>query len=211
MSETNQLPSPLVEIIEFSINRYLGMDPEALARMGRLSGKVIAVELRGLGITFYLAPHLSGVRVMPACDAAPDTVMSGTPGAFLRLGMTSNPVTVLFSGDVEISGDVELGQHFKKILDGMEIDWEEQLSRVVGDVLAHQIGNFSRNTRHWLADSSETLGRDIAEYLQEELRLLPQDFELNEFLASVDTLRSDTDRLEQRVERISRRLQEDGT
>lgn len=211
MSDTNQFPTLLLNVIEFSLNRYLGMDPDALERIGRLAGKVIAIELRGLGVSFYLIPHLSGVKVARLSDTGPDTLMSGTPGAFLRLGMTSNPVTVLFSGDVEISGDVELGQRFKKILDGMEIDWEEQISKAVGDVLAHQIGSFARDARQWVESSGTALGLDIEEYLHEELRLAPQDFEINEFLSGVDKVRSDTDRLEQRIGRLGRRLKEDSS
>ena len=110
---------------------------------------------------------------------------------------------------MEISGDVELGQRFKRILDGMEIDWEEHLSTLVGDVLAHQMGNLARTAAGWLKESAATLGADAAEYLQEETRLLPQDFEVDEFLAGVDTLVGDADRLEQRILRLNRQLQGD--
>lgn len=209
MSDSIPMPAALVTGLEYALNRYLALDPATVGRVARLTGKVIAVELRGLDMTFYLVPHLNGVKVATAFGGRPDTVLRGTPGAFARLGTTANPVGVLFSGDVEISGDAELGQRFKRILDGIQIDWEELLSTLVGDVLAHQLGNAARGTTTWLQNSAATLGRDIAEYLQEEISLLPREFEIEELLTGVDTLVGDTDRLEQRIRRLRRQLQGD--
>jgi len=206
MSDSIQIPAPMLAAIELSLNRYLAMDPDTMARMAILAGKVIAIHLRGLNTIFYLIPHLNGVGVSSTYSGQADTVLCGTPGAFMRLGASSRPASVLFSGDVEISGDVELGQAFKKILDTVEIDWEEQLSKVFGDVVAHGIGNVVRDTTRWLYGAAETLGMDLAEYLHEETHMLPQDFEIEAFLSDVDTLRSDTDRLEQRVVRLLHRL-----
>ncbi len=211
MSDSIRIPPAMLAAIEVAMNRYLAMDPNTMARIAKLAGKVVAIQLRGLNTAIYLAPHISGVGVLSSYSGQPDTVLRGTPGAFIRLGATSRPARVLFSGDVEISGDVELGQAFKKILDGMEIDWEEQLSKPLGDVVAHGIGNLIRDTGRWLHGSAESLGLDIAEYLHEETRLLPQDFEIEAFLSQVDTLRSDADRLEQRINRILQRLQGDAS
>jgi ubiquinone biosynthesis protein UbiJ len=209
MTDSIQLPAALLAGVEVILNRCLTLDADARARVADLSGKVIALELRGVDTVLFLAPHRGGVRVMSSHTGPADTTLRGTPGAFLRLGATARPAKVLFSGDVEISGDVELGRTFKRILDDMEIDWEEQLSLVTGDIVAHRIGNMVRDTARWLRNTAETLGLDLAEYLHEETRVLPQAFEIEGFLADVDTLRSDCDRLEQRLERLRRAQGED--
>lgn len=210
MSDSIQIPAPLLAAIELALNRYLAMDPDTLSRIATLSGRVIAIDLRGLNTVFYLIPHINGVAVHSYYAGEANTVLLGTPGAFMRLGATTRPARVLFSGDVEISGDVEVGQAFKKILDAMDIDWEEQLSKPLGDVVAHGIGNLVRDTARWLSGTAESLGMDVAEYLHEESELLPREFEIEEFLSRVDTLRGDADRLEQRIRRIHQRLQGDG-
>jgi len=103
---------------------------------------------------------------------------------------------------VTIEGDVETGQAFKAILDEMDIDWEEQLSRLTGDVMAHQLGNTARRAAGVLRDGRRTLERDIGEYLQEELRVLPTRIEAENFSADVSRLRMDTDRLAARIKRL---------
>lgn len=110
------------------------------------------------------------------------------------------------TGAVEISGDVELGRRFKELLDGIVIDWEEQLSRLTGDVIAHQIGRSVRAAHAFGTDTLHTLGRNFAEYQQEEARNLPAATEVAEFLAAVDVLRDDTARLEARIARLQARL-----
>ena len=47
-----------------------------------------------------------------------------------------------------------------------------------------------------------TLEKDLGEYLQEELRLLPVRIEIDAFLAAVDSLRDDSERLQARFDRL---------
>ena len=195
------LPSLVLSGLEITLNRYLALDPDVLLRLADLNGKLIAVELRGIGMTLTMAPHGGGIQILNDYRGQPDTVISGMPLSLARTGHGGDR-GALFAGEVEIRGDVALGQRFEAILREIDIDWEEQLSRLVGDVAAHQVGRLVRDTMAWGAKSADTLSRDVSEYLQEESRQLPQRDEVDAFLGAVDNLRDDVARLEARVHRL---------
>ena len=136
--------------------------------------------------------------------------MRGSPMALLRMNGRREGSSQLFSGEVSITGDTELAHRIAKILATFEIDWEEQLSRLTGDILAHQAGDLVRQAGAWGRDRFKTLTLNGGEYLQEESQLLPTRIEIEEFLTGVDTLRDDTERLQARIVRLSQSL-EDGT
>ena len=202
-----KLPQSLTQNLEAAINRYLRLDPEIGTRMQALSGRCIGLELRGLDLRLYVFPGRQGIHLLDRIDGEPDTVLRGTPLGMARLGLGGSSEKTLFSGDVEIHGDVETGQLFKSILDEMEIDWEEQLSHFTGDVIAHQLGNMARHSRKMFKQARTTLEQDIGEYLQEELRLLPARIETANFSTDVNMLRMSVDRLEARVRRLQAVLQ----
>lgn len=201
------LPTVVTAAIETAINQVLKLDPETVERIQTLQGKVIAIELRGLDTVMYILPQAGKLNVYSNFEGEADTVLRGSPVALARMGLAKNAGDVLFEGDVEITGDVELGQQFREIIDGLDIDWEEHLSHVTGDVVAHKLGSFARGALDWGRNTVETLGRDAAEYLQEESSDLPSRDEVEMFLTGIDDLRSDIDRLEARVQRFSTRLQ----
>jgi ubiquinone biosynthesis protein UbiJ len=198
----------VVAAIEASVNRYLALDPVTLQRLAALEGRVIAVELRGLDVQLFLLPGADGVQVLAHYEGEADARLKGTPMGLLRLGIGDDVPKVLFGGDVEVSGDTELGQLFKGILDQMEIDWEEHLSHLIGDIVAHQLARAVRAASHLGKDALKTLGLDASEYLQEESRLVVPRSELDNFANDVDGLRSDVDRLEARVRRLQEQLRE---
>lgn len=191
--------------LEKALNQCLRMDPETLARVTRLEGRVVALEIAGLAQTLYLLPTASGLRVQSVFEGEPDVTLRGAPFSLARLGLSEHP-TQVFGDGVEMSGDVQLGRKIQRILDGLKLDWEEQLSHVCGDVLAHQLGNGLRGLIDWGRQAGDTLGRDVAEYFQEESRDLVVRAELAPLLDAVDELRADLDRLTQRVQRLQARL-----
>lgn len=191
--------------VETALNRVLRLDPEAFEQLRDFDGKVIALEMRGTGLTLTLLPGAEGIQVMSASAIEPDTVISGTPLALLELGF-GDAHRVLFAGEVTISGDVETGQAFKRLLDRMEIDWEELLSRYSGDIIAHQLGELVRGVQQWGRQARRTLGNNLSEYLQHESRDLALREDVEMFGRDVDQLRDDSARLESRLALLQQHL-----
>lgn len=201
----NTLSTAIAAVMEAAINPVIALDPDTVERMKSLRGKVIAIEFQGLNICLHFIPGEQGLNVYGHFEGEADTVLRGTPVAMVKMGLAREAGDVLFAGDVEITGDVELGQQFRDIVDGLDIDWEEQLSHFTGDVIAHKLGNLVRGAVKWSKDTASTLSQDAAEYFQEESQDLTNPGEIEHFLKAVDTLRSDVDRLEARISRLKQR------
>ncbi len=193
--------SALAAALETALDLYLKQDPEALRRCGDMQGKVIALDINGLGLALYFIPGPDGIQVLSHYEGAADTRLRGSPLGLARMSLGSRDDT-LFEGTVEIQGDTETGQQLQDILASTEWDWEEQLSRVTGDIVAHQIGTLARRARDFLGATRTTLEHDVSEYLQEESLLLPCRAEAERFFAEVDCQRADVDRLSARVQRL---------
>jgi ubiquinone biosynthesis protein UbiJ len=109
---------------------------------------------------------------------------------------------LFFAGEVEIRGDTRLGRQFKSLLADMEIDWEEQLSRLVGDIASHRIAGLFNDLRKWSKTAADNFADDLGEYLQEESRDVVSGAEMGMFYQQVDKLRDDTERLIARIHRL---------
>ena len=194
-------PAVTAASLETALNLVLRLDPEILPRLGTLSGHVIAIEPSGMAMTFYLLPKPGGIQVMDRCETEPSVRIRATPAALFRQWRGRRAR----GGEIVIEGDVGVGREFQAILARLDIDWEEQLSRVVGDVVARRLGGLWDGLRAWSGRTGDILLRDGGEYLQQELRVLPPRQAIEQFLNAVDLLREDADRLAARVERLRRR------
>jgi ubiquinone biosynthesis protein UbiJ len=198
--------SAAITAFEQLLNQAIRMDPEALARLAPMHGRVIKFELMGLGLCLFLIPEPCGIQVYQGCEGQPDCVLRGTPLDLARMRSSRASAEQLFSGAVEISGDSGLAQQFAEVISTLDIDWEEQLSHLTGDVLAHEIGGFARGLFNWGDKLRKTAGLNLQEYLQEELRLLPTRYEVEPLLAEIDRLRDDAERLAARIDRLHKQL-----
>jgi ubiquinone biosynthesis protein UbiJ len=197
--------STLAATLESALNAYLKQVPDLERRTATLQGKAIALTITGTKLTLYFLPGADGVQVLSHYEGDVDTHLDGSPLGFARLALNRRE-DALFQGAVGIEGDTDIGQQFQDLLTAADWDWEEQLSRITGDVIAHQVGKLGRQAKRFLDDSRETLAEDCSEYLQEETRLLPTRLEVEYFLSDVDAIRDDVSRLEARVQRLSRRV-----
>lgn len=192
----------LKPLVEGGVNRALRTDPDMAARLAPLAGRVCRIELTDLGITFDAAPDATGLRLGPAGSQPPDVTLRGSLLAIARLATGNGRLPA--SARVEIAGDAELAHVFSRALREFDPDWEEELSRYVGDVAAHLIGKTLRTARAWADDAHTRVRADVSEYLREEARLLPDRTAVTAFIAEVDRLRADADRLAARVDSLLR-------
>ena len=205
MSLGAELAASATEFLEQSINAALQLDPEGSATLGRFSGKVIAIELQGSPLRFYCLPAAGSLQILTHYHGEPDTTLSGRPLSLLRL-VAGDSRRVLFEGEVKIIGDVELGQQFKRALDGFHIDWEEHLSRFTGDVVAHKAGHLLREIGTWWSNTRDRVAANGAEYLQQEVWVLPTRAEAEQFYQGVEALRDDVARLAVKLQDLQSKL-----
>lgn len=196
-----------IDLLEKAVNSYLLLDPEIVEKFSALKDSVIAIELLGLNRTFYLLPRQekSGETVVGILDhfeGNADTTLSGTPLALLKMGLASDATSLMLKGEVEIRGDIRLGKAFKKIMADMDIDWEDHLASLIGDIPAHQALRLSHKLSSWTRQTRDSLMADLSEYLQEESRDVVSGVELEMFYESVDLLRDDMNRLRARLEAL---------
>jgi ubiquinone biosynthesis accessory factor UbiJ len=184
--------------LESLLNRNLAASSAARALCQRLDAKVLALHVDGVPLSVYFKSHGESMTLHTEHQGTPDATLSGSPLSLLRLAGPA-PEAALRGGSVHIEGDAEVAQTFSELLKAAQPDLEEELSRVVGDVAAHQIGNVARSALRFARRAQDTLMQNVAEYLQEEGRDVPNRTEAEEFLQGVDKLRDDVERLEARL------------
>ena len=204
MSGDQPLSAPLYKPLETLLNRGISSSREASRLSRSLAGRRLRIELRGLPLALEIAATEDGLALSEGSQQTPDCVISGLPLSLARLGLTGD-ADIFRQGSVSISGDPVLAQDFQRLLDLARPDWEEELSRQVGDVAAHQIGNAARGLARWGQQAADTLSRDTGEFLKEESRDLPTRFEVDEFLDQVDDVSAAVDRAEARLRRMETR------
>lgn len=195
-------------ILEDGCNRLLRMDRDTLESLGDLDGRVFCLRVNREGKgeegpAMYFFPSEGGFQVRPEFDGEIDVTITGNPPSFLKLVLGEYAPTLTGSGQMQITGDLELGQRFQKILKNIDIDWEEQLSVYVGDVVAHRTGHAARELRNWVRHAMNTVRQDFAEVTTEELRVAAHPAAVQDFMERVDRLRADVERLEKRFQNIT--------
>lgn len=194
----------LTGILDRLTRLLLNLDPDGREKLADLKGRIFCLEVTAPQITLYLIPTGHGLELANECDGEPDVTLTGPLSAFIRLARPDSRGNPSTDSQISMQGDAEAGQALGKILVQLDIDWEEGLSRLVGDTPARKMGNILRDLNDWTAESADLSRTHAAEYLQEEKRLLPTNLACERFCNDVNDLRADVDRVEQRILRLSK-------
>lgn len=103
---------------------------------------------------------------------------------------------------VRIEGDTELAKTLAKVLQGIQWDYEEDLSKVVGDISANKVSSFAKNTAREAKQQAINFAEMATEYWQEENPLIAKKRHVQDFVQKVDVLRDDAERLEKRIAKL---------
>lgn len=104
----------------------------------------------------------------------------------------------------QVEGDTAFASAISQVAANLAWDVEEDLSRVVGDIAAHRLAAAGRAAAAWPRQAAQSVASNAAEYLTEEAQLLVTPLQAADFVREVDDLRDAVERLDKRVERLSR-------
>lgn len=190
---------------ETILNRYLSLDPESKENLRRLSGKVVRIELGLLTYYWLFKPDL--IYLNKDYNGPVDLILRGSTFDFLRMAFIKKDEAYT-SIPLQVVGDIEFGKQFREFFLNLEIDYEEQLSKIVGDTLAYPMVQALKTIKLWARQNIESFGQNLTNYVQTEMNWLITDEELQLFFSDVDDLRDDCARLEARLEILQKGWEE---
>lgn len=175
------------------LNRMLTEDAVLPQRLLPFVGQCVALEMGARFCWQIVEPGRLISTKQPA-----DAVLSVSLAA-LPLLLADR---MAFNRSVRIAGDEKLGMAFAQIISQLRWDTEEELSHLVGDVMAHRLMRICPPLIVWPWQGLNAFLHTLAEYYQHESGDIVGRTELTAFYQKVDRLRADTDRLEKRVARL---------
>jgi ubiquinone biosynthesis protein UbiJ len=186
----------LTASIETIINTALQYDPASRKKIAALHD-ILAIETTIPALCFYIRGQEEGVRVFSYCEAPVCTHLKGSPLALLMLLQQPNNLS---NSGVSLTGNTHLLQQWQRILHTLEIDWEEAISQVLGDIAGSLSATGIRRSTSYAKEQIKEHGRLITEYLSEELKVTPSKAEANALFDQIDQLNLRLDRISAHIQ-----------
>ena len=207
----------------FAVNHLLSHNPEAAALLGAHAGKCLRFRapplpdlLARIGADGRLLTIDDVHAVADAPTAAPSKLPNDSPNE-PDLQIEFNPLSLPWLAatdpalraralrDMRIAGNLELAALIQQLAGSLRWDAEEDLSRVVGDVLAHRIAGAGRTLLASSQDNALRAAQSLSEYWLYEQPLLSSRAALQAFTQSLQQVQTRTSLLEQRLRRLEER------
>lgn len=196
-----ELPLPATLLLQQGIDLLLRLDPSTRDALVRLEGRVIRFEVTSPDVELTLSITDQSIVILRHFDGEVDVELSGPLDALLSLRDGNE---ALFKGRVKLNGDLGVAQTLAEVVAGIDVDAEEWLSRVTGDLVAHRMGNAARDFTSWLDRTASGFRDNVSDYLQDEAQVVAEASEVEAFSEDVARLRSDVDRLAARISLIEK-------
>ena len=198
-----ELPTSLIAALEHGINQRIQGDLDLKQACHSLQGKRIGVHVEGFecGLTFIF--HTDQLELLGDYQDEVDASVSALPLSLIHL---LSRRTGLEISDAEVSGDRRLFEAFLEMLPLFNLDWEAHLSRLIGGVFAHQLGNRMRRFQQEKRRGQQSMRDNIRDYLQEEVGLIPSSAEYQGWVTDRTCLDDRLAELEKRINHLAARI-----
>ncbi len=183
---------------ELILNAVLRQDPESRDNLKQFVHRSIAIKIETINCTIIVKMEDQQLLLDSNTNTDADLTISATIIALIKLWQNPNN---LFSKDIEIQGDTQLAKQLSDLLSNFGLDWEALISYLTGYTMAHPLAYGLRQATVWAKSAHTSMKQNLAEYLREEIKLLPDQSPITYYLTGIDKLRADCDRLAARINR----------
>jgi ubiquinone biosynthesis protein UbiJ len=191
----------LKPILTRLLNHLVNQNSWAKEQLLPFGGKTVRFNIPPMSATLTVLED-GGLAMAGESSSADASVSIPLPVAIRLLANDDSAATL-----ATLEGDTELAAALAKVVRGMTWEYEEDLSRVIGDIPAHQVAEFGRKAASEIKSQSVNLVQMLSEYWQEEQPMIAKKRHVEAFNRQVDSLREDTERLEKRIAKLSAKNQ----
>jgi ubiquinone biosynthesis accessory factor UbiJ len=180
-----------------AINHVLDQAAWARRRLQPFAGQTVGLRFADFSMTFLFGG-----------DGRVETSGGDGQPADLEIVLPADAPLLALQGRenlmkaVQINGPVELANTLSVVLRDLRWDFEEDLSKVVGDIAAHRLASALKGFVRWQRQAVHNAAGNAGEYVVEERRTLVKAGEFKRLAEEIGALRADLERVESRINRL---------
>lgn len=210
----------IAQVFLAGLDHLLGQSAWARERLKPYTGRHARFCIGGgqLGLTVTAAGGFAvnaidavGAAADAANTAPADTATPAAPAPDVVITLPADTPLLLLQGGlarvmqvVRVEGNAEFATELAFVLKNLRWDYEEDLSRVVGDIAAHRISGGLGALAGWQRQAAGNFADNLLEYVTEENPLVVGQREHKMFADEVLALQDALQKTERRLDRLRR-------
>ncbi|OUU35711.1 MAG: hypothetical protein CBC09_08770 [Cellvibrionales bacterium TMED49] len=204
------IPRQLTEFgvmpLEKLINTAIAYDTQTNQLIEGLDGTTVALQISPPELCYYVLVKDGHIKIKSGTCEKASVTLNGSIIAFVGiLTQDRNAMTLAGSG-VTVVGDTLILKRLENIFQKLDVDWEEALSDIVGDIPAHFIATSLGKLARVTEDNQRRIVTAAVEFVQEEWKIVPALPEFENFSRQVRQLSIDADRMSARIDNLILRI-----
>jgi ubiquinone biosynthesis protein UbiJ len=207
MNVTSQLmPQQLLtSILELVVNKALTLNIQGKGALKPLEQKTLTVILAELGFPLSFSVDQNIVLVTTLTERSNCTIHTSL-STLKKLKDNQQITTLIKQEALVLEGDIKIAQQFASIAESLNIDWQSELAKNIGDIPTYKLSQFSQFISSKFNFAKQQIEADASEWLVHEKRLVVTASQVNQFNQDVSNLTSKIDVISQRMKQLTETL-----
>jgi ubiquinone biosynthesis protein UbiJ len=198
------LPQVASTVIEAIVNKALALNVNNNV-LSHLDQKTLTVHLAELNfplsLTVNTQDHNQPIIVGTMTERSDCTIYTSI-NTLKKIKAEQQITELIKAGELDVEGDIKIAQQFAAIAQQLEIDWQSELAKHIGDIPTHQLLTLSNKITNKVKVSSKQIEADITEYIVHEKKLLVTNSQINSFNQSVREVKQQADSMAARIDNL---------
>ena len=191
--------------IELIINKALALNNNKVSAIHKLEQQSLTLNLTELGFPICFSVNKEKVLVTSLIERSQCTIETSVK-TLLTLKQEQKLTELIKQEKLDVIGDIKVAQHFASIAENIDIDWQSEIAKQLGDVATYKLSRLGKSLSEKIVFAGEQIQADVSEWLVHEKRLVVTADQLNVFNQQVTHIAEQTDDIFTRIEQLANKL-----
>jgi ubiquinone biosynthesis protein UbiJ len=194
----------LCSALEFAINQTLLLSVKGASVLQPLEQKTLTLSLKELGFPLSFSINDNKVLVTRLIERSNCTIKTSIK-TLLELKKEQQITELIKQEKLDVHGDIKVAQVFASIAQSLEIDWQTEIAKHIGDIPTYILSVLSKNLTEKFNFATQQIQADASEWLVHEKRLVVTSSQIQSFSQKVADVSNKTDTLSERIQRLAQK------
>ena len=192
-------------VLETVINQFLRYNLHSTKALKPLAEKTLTVKLAEL--PFSLSFTVSDEKIhVTTNDEHNDCCLITSISTLIELKKEQQLTNLIRNDKLDIQGDLKVAQRFADIAQTLDIDWQSELAKRIGDIPTYKLGQLGQQLLKKLSFATQQIQADAGEWLVHEKRIIVTAAELSYFSRDVKHTAQQVSTLSHRLDELMNRV-----